>query len=203
MKRIAALLVLVVLSGCASVQVTPASISGIRGRDEERAEALKTWLEAVWISNEFLASEYRKTLPQGTITLEEDGMAFVSDGARSPIRIKCSTAGDLLVPFKMMAQERSDGFVVGSLPPHQHREIDNTLFKHFSGSKNMNHHLAGLILHELAHIHFRLGTVSVPKTMLYYCEAIFLFRYRSHSMEIIPFRVSREFSEFVRAHSSE
>jgi hypothetical protein len=29
---------------------------------------------------------------------------------------------------------------------------------------------------------------------------IFLFRYRSHSMEILPFRTSGEFSAFVNAH---
>ncbi len=158
------------------------------------------WKEAVSISNEFLASEYRKTLPQGEISLDENGMVFVSDRVRLPIRIRCSSSGDLLIPFKMVAQERSDGFVVGSVPPHRHREIDNTFFKHISGSPQQNYQLAGLILHEISHVHFRLGTVSVPKTVLYYCEAIFLLRYRSHSMEILPFRTSREFNAFVKAH---
>lgn len=188
------------LSGCASVRVTPNSIREIRERSEESAEILKTWEEAVSISNEFLASEYRKTLPQGEISLDGNGMAFVTDRARLPIHIRCSSLGDLLIPFKMAAQERSDGFVVGSVPPHRHREIDNTLFKQTSGRLLKNSQLAGLILHEITHVHFRLGTVSVGKTVLYYCEAVILFKYRSHSMEILPFQTSREFNAFVKAH---
>jgi hypothetical protein len=99
----------------------------------------------------------------------------------------------------MVAQERSDGFVVGSVAPHRHREIDNTLFKSISGQSQPNQMIADLILHELTHIYFKHGTVSLPKTVLYYGEAIFLFRYHDHSMERVPFRTSDEFWAFSKA----
>lgn len=189
-----------VFSGCASVSVSPRSINQITARPDERAAMLKTWNEAVWICNEFLGSEHRKTLPAGKIVLEDEEMAFLTDGVRIPIRIRCSAAGDLLIPFKMIAQERADGFVVGALPPRQHRELDNTFFKHLSGRPKENYLVADMILHELTHMYFKLGTVSLSKTVGYYLEAVFLFRYRSHSMEIIPYRTTAEFDAFVRAH---
>ena len=195
------LFLLVLLSGCTSVRVTPGDVGRIAGRDDERAKIVKTWKEAVWIANWFLASEYRKTLPQGEITLDAGGMAFVTGGRRLPIRVRCSPMGDLLIPFGMIAQERSDGFVVGSVPPHRDREIDNTLFKQIAGSPLPNYEIADLILHELTHVYFKQGTVSFPKTVLYYGEAVFLFRYRSHSMEKLPFRTDDEFYAFVKARS--
>ena len=193
---------IIALSGCASVQVTPKSIGNIEGRAVEQADALKRWGEAVLICNEFLASKYRKTLPKGEMVLEASGMTFISANACLPVHIRCGVAGDLLIPFNMIAQERSDGFVVGALPPREHRELDNSFFKHRSGSWQQNYQMAGLILHEVTHSHFKMGTVSFPKTVRYYAESIFLLRYRSHSMEVLPFHTSSEFSAFLHAHFS-
>ena len=203
MMRYAVLGFIITLSGCTSVQVTPKSIRNVNGRAVEQADALKRWGEAVSICNEFLSSDYRKTLPKGDMVLEASGMTFISADARLPVRIRCGVAGDLLIPFHMIAQERSDGFVVGALPPREHRELDNSFFKHRSGSWQENYQMAGLILHEVTHSHFKLGTVSFPKTVRYYAEAVFLFRYRSHSMERLPFQTSSEFSAFVQAHFSQ
>lgn len=202
--RCALLAVLLVwLSGCVSVRVTPESIKAVAARAEEGADALKRWNEAVRICNEFLDSGHRKTLPEGKILLAEDGMTFVSNGVRHPIHVRCCAAGDLLIPFKMIAQERSDGFVVGFLAPRSDREIDNSFFKHLSGSTQKNHEMAGLILHELTHSFLKTGTVSVSKTVRYYAESVFLFRYRKHSMEALPFATSAEFRAFVAAHFQE
>lgn len=200
MTKLALLGLIITLSGCTSVLVTPKAVSHIEGRSVEKAEVLKRWDEAVRICNDFLASDFRKTLPEGRMVLEEGGMTFVTADARLPIRIRCCVAGDLLIPFKMIAQERSDGFVVGSLPPRQNREIDNSLFKELSGSWQANHQIAGVILHEVTHTHLKTGTVSFSKTVKYYAESIFLFRYRSHSMEILPYRTSSEFSAFLKDH---
>ena len=202
--RYALLAILIVgFSGCVSVRVTPESIKAVATRTEERADALKRWNEAVRICNEFLNSSHRKTLPKGEILLAEDGMTFVSNGTRLPIHVRCCAAGDLLIPFKMVAQERSDGFVVGFLSPKTNREIDNSFFKHLSGGRQKNHEMAGLILHELTHSFLKTGTVSVSKTVRYYAESVFLFRYHKHSMEALPFATSAEFHAFVAVHFQE
>ena len=199
MKAHLTLVLLVLFSGCTAVRVTPGGVGKVRGRNEEKAAVLKTWKDAVWIANRFLASEHRRTLPEGKLILEENGMVFVTGVGSLPIRVRCSPMGDLLLPFNMIAQERSDGFVVGSVPPHRDREVDNTLFKRLSGGPLPDYEMADLILHELTHVYFKQGTVSFPKTLRYYGEAIFLFRYRSHSMEKLSFRTDDEFYAFVKA----
>ncbi len=180
--------------------LTPQSVSHVHGRSEEGEQAVARWQEAVVICNDFLESDFRKTLPKGEIVWTDRGMSFVSGEKTVPIVIRCCAAGDLLIPFKMAAQERSDGFVVGSLPPHRNRELDNSFFKHSSTQARPSYRLAELILHELTHTYFHQGTVSLPKTIAYYAEAIFLFRYRTHSMEILPYRTSHEVSAFVKDH---
>jgi hypothetical protein len=201
MSRAPLLLLLVLaLGGCASVPVTPRSIAAVPDRAEERAAALVCLREAVAIANEFLASDFRKTLPAGELVLADDGLTFVTAERRLPVNIRCTRAGDLLIPFKMAAQERSDGFVVGSVPPREHRAIDNSLFHRRSGAPVRDFEVAQLIVHELTHEYFGLGTVSFPKTVAYYAEAVFRFRYRNHSMERLPFQTSREFGAFARDH---
>ena len=50
MKITLILALLVLLSGCSSVRVTPASIGRVQGRERECARALKQWEEAVTIA---------------------------------------------------------------------------------------------------------------------------------------------------------
>jgi hypothetical protein len=194
------LVLLLFLCGCISVRVTPRSIATVADRAKDREAALVCLREAVAIANEFLASDFRKTLPAGELVLSDDGMSFVAEGRRTPIDVRCTSAGDFLIPFKMAAQERSYGFVVGGMTPHEHREIDNSLFRRRSGKPLRDFEIAGLILHELTHCYCRVGTVSFTKTVAYYAEAILLFRYRTHSMERLPFQTSREFETFARDH---
>jgi hypothetical protein len=194
------LLLILALGGCASVPVTPRSIAAVPDRAGDRDAALRNLRAAVAIANEFLASDFRKTLPAGELVLADDGLTFVTAERRLPVDIRCTSAGDLLIPFKMAAQERADGFVVGSVTPHEHRAIDNSLFRRRSGAPVRDFEVAQLILHELTHEYFRLGTVSLPKTVAYYAEAVLLFRYRTHSMERLPFQTTAEFRAFVRDH---
>lgn len=200
MKKYALLGFIIAFSGCTSVLVSPKSISDLEGRSVEQAEALERWDAAIRICNYFLSSDFRKTLPKGEMLLDSGGMTFVTADTRLPVRIRCCVAGDLLIPFRMIAQERSDGFVVGAVSPRKDREIDNSFFKYPSGIWQQNQLIAGLILHEVTHSYFRTGTVSFAKTVRYYAESIFLLRYRSHTMEVLPFRTSSEFSAFVQAH---
>jgi hypothetical protein len=130
-KGLALILVGVTLSfsGCISVPVTPASIAAQRGRDEERAADVQRWTDAVSLCNAFLVSPERKTLPAGRVNFGEEGMEFVTGSVRLPMRIRCTTYGDLLIPFAMIAQERSDGFVVGLIIPKESRGLDNSFFQ--------------------------------------------------------------------------
>lgn len=199
MKVLPLLLVCAMLSvsGCVSAPVTPAGITAISGRSEERAADLKKWNDAVLLCNEFLASPARKTLPGGRVDFGGEGMVFVSGGVRLPIRIRCTTFGDLLIPFKMSAQERSDGFVVGLIPPKESRILDNSFFKYDNGRPASSANMASVILHELTHSYYRLGTVGFFQTISYYAEAIFLLRYRKHSQELLPYQTSDEFRVFI------
>jgi hypothetical protein len=43
--------------------------------------------------------------------------------------------------------------------------------------------------------------VSFPKTVAYYAEAVFLFRYENHSMERLAFQISREVGQFIQSHA--
>jgi hypothetical protein len=186
-------------SGCVSVPITPNSIGKVKGRDVEKAGALTRLNDAVLMCNMFLHSTHRKTLPEGEIVLDGDGMTFITATERLPIHIRCSSSGDLVIAFGFTAQERSDGFVVGKLPPKKNRELDNSLFNQPSGNVKKYYQISELILHELTHTYFKQGTVSFAKTIAYYAESIFLFRYRSHSMEKLAFQTTREFLAFAKA----
>jgi len=179
------------------VHVTPTNLSAIPERSEERTAALQRWNEAVLLCNMFLESAERKTLPPGHVNFGEEGMEFVTDSIHLPIQIRCTSWGDVLIPFKMIAQERSDGFVVGLVPPKQSRLLDNSFFKQRNGQLLGNGGMAQLILHELTHSYFRLGTVSFSRGLSYYAESIFLFRYKKHSQERLPYQTSAEFGKFI------
>ena len=153
--------------------ITPKTIAAVRTRDSERDRSQQVLHEAVLIANGFLCSKYRKTLPPGGLRLTDDGMTFVTAGAEQPLRIKCSVAGDILIPLHFAAWERSWGFVVGYVPPRQSRAIDNSLFKDSSGRALANYQVTRTILHELTHSYHKVGTVSFGKGVMYYMEGGF------------------------------
>ena len=109
MKAIPIIAILCILSGCSSVNISPRTIGAVEGRLPDKDRAQLRLREAVAVANEFLASDFRKTLPSGTLGLDETGMVFCTAKDNVPIQIKCSFAGDILVPFHMVAQERSRG----------------------------------------------------------------------------------------------
>jgi hypothetical protein len=201
-KRISllCLVLAVAFSGCTSVSITPQTIATAHVDPAERDHDLKAWKEAVWLCNAFLASSYRKTLPFGHVQLTDGGVEFTGDHFVQPCRIRCTLWGDVLVAFGMRAQERSDGFVVGYTQPRRDRVADNSFFKHPNGALLPNTQLAAAILHEMTHTYFHQGTVDFGTGFRYYAEAVFLFRYRHHSMERLPFQTSSEFRSFLHAY---
>jgi len=201
MKALGFALLGVLLTSCSSVTLSPRSVSSVAGRSAEAEQLIETWREAVTLANEFLLSEFNTTLPRGTLLLSEAGMTFVVNGESTPFVVRCNSSGDILLPFKMNAQERSSGFVVGTVPPKKSRVIDNSFFKDLSGRAMSAYQVASLLMHELSHVHHKLGTVSPWKSFAYYAEAIFLFRYRNHSMERLPYSTSAEFYAFCKARS--
>jgi hypothetical protein len=186
-------------SGCSSVPITPGSLGANHDRIEERNSALQRWQEAIGLCNAFLSSSYRSTLPQGELQLTDDGMVYVTGHTLFPIRVRCTRWGDLVVRTSYTAQERSDGFVVGLRDPRRDRLLDNSFFKNEKGRPVSSSDIAALILHELTHSYCRVGTVSFTKAVRYYAEAVFLFRYRSHSMERLPNETTAEFWKFYNA----
>lgn len=171
-------------------------------RTAERDNDLARWRDAVDWCNAFLESPERQTLPKGRITLSEEGMIFTTTDRQQPIRIRCTFWGDFLIPCKMAAQERSDGFVVGLVKPGESRLLDNSFFKYASGRTASSASMASLILHELTHSYLRLGTVDFPRSISYYAEVVFLWRYRNHSQERLPYRTSAEFEAFFKRSTS-
>ena len=190
-------MVLLLATGCANVRVTPAELKASSARPEERDDDLKRWREAVWLCNAFLNSTNRQTLPKGEIRLQDDGMVFVTTNKEQPVNIRCTTWGDMLVWFDFTAQERSDGFVVGCVQPKHERLFDNSFLKQENGQPAPNFAMAELALHEITHTYYRCGTVSFGNGFMYYLEAIFLFRYKNHSMEKLPFQTLHEFEQFI------
>jgi hypothetical protein len=201
-RAAALLLVFLLLAGCASVRVTPAKLAASALQSTNHSEALSDlarWQEAVGLCNAFLDSPYRQTLPKGRLRLTPEGMEFVTDGRVLPVRVNCTRGGDLVVRVsKLLAQERSDGFAVGLTPPRGNRLLDNSLFHQANGQPLPSDAMAVLILHEITHCYYHLGTVSFWKAVRYYGEAVLLFRYRNHSMERLPYQTSKEFWTFYR-----
>jgi len=175
----------------------------VHDRTDERDSDLKRWTEAVWLCNEFLNSPERRSLPAGHVDFTDGGMQFVSESIHLPISIRCTKWGDVLIPFHMAAQERSDGFVVGLVPPRTSRLLDNSFFKTNNGNPSSSASIALLILHELTHSFYHLGTVDLYHGFTYYLESIFLLRYRNHSQEIVPYQTSKEFLSFIRRRNTE
>lgn len=192
-------LVMLAFAGCAGVPVTPTKLEAHAQTDAEAGRALHMWSSAVELANLFLASEFRQTLPPGKISLDADGMRFTSASATMPIRVRCTTFGDLLVKFNFPAQERSWGFIVGRTPGGADRLTSNSLFRHRSGEALGNIAMADIILHELTHMHLKSGLDDPLLFIRYYAEAILLWRYRDHSMERMPFKTTSEYYAFIKA----
>ena len=168
---------------------------------EERREIVATWREATERANAFLASPYRRTLPAGRYEFDDrDGMRFVTAAGTWPIAVRCTTWGDLCVACGFAAQEREDGFVVGSRGRARDRLVDNSLFvSGWGGWRASSDGVADLILHETTHVVWREGTVGFWNGVSYYLEALFLFRYANHSDERRPNATDEEFGWFAAA----
>ena len=183
--------------GCVSTPVTPTRLSNSHNEPAFAQTELATWSQAVDLCNLFLKSDQRHTLPAGSITLDQQGMVYSYQGGAIRMTVKCTSFGDILVYCKMAAQERSWGFVVGRTKPRVNRLTDNSLFRYPNGAFTSNIEVAGTILHELTHIYTKSCLSNPWEVIKYYTEACFLFRYRTHSMEKLPYRTSAEFYTYI------
>jgi hypothetical protein len=187
------------LAACGTVELTPAAIPRADAPDEIRSHAVATWREAVALANEFLASDWRQTLPAGRYELDdEQGMRFVTPLGTWPIAVRCNRYGDLCVFFGFAAQEREYGFVIGENGPQRDRLVDNSLFCFQDGMRKNAQYVADLILHETTHVVWREGTVGFWNGVAYYLEAVFLFRTNDHSAERRPRSTGEEFLWFCQ-----
>jgi hypothetical protein len=184
-------------AGCTSVQVTPARIREAKVPFTEIESATARWNGAIELANAFLASPWRRTLPAGKFVMEDGGMIFRSEVGDWPSRVRVTQIGDLLGRMGFIAQERSDGFVVGRTPPRRDAVIDNTFFRHLNGKPASSRSIASLILHETTHGVFREGAVGFWPTIKYYGEAAFTWRYRTLTGERKAYATSEEFGIFA------
>ncbi len=191
--------------GCRATVVTPVSVLQASAPQAEREQAVTNWKEAVVLANEFLASPFRLTLPEGHFELDDWGMRFVrAAGEVCPITVCSTTMGDICVSLGYAAQEREYGFAVGARDGEENDPvIDNSLFRLPDGSWRDPPDLAKLILHETTHVVFRVGTIGFWNTVSYYLEAIFLLRSSTHSAERLPRATSEEFFYYYMWRSAD
>jgi hypothetical protein len=199
---------LLFLGACRSLEITPEALRMQGGRPAERAAALARWQAAIELSNEFLESDYRRTLPPGRFELAEDGMRFISvDGPRWSIDVCSSTWGDLVVSCGFRAQEGQDGFCVGSIDQGQIASadalLDNSFFRRGDGEWHDSASLAEVVLHETTHVVHRAGTIGPWNTLGYYLVAIATFSAANHPAENRPRATSEEFAWFCAARRSD
>ncbi|MBI5431844.1 MAG: hypothetical protein HZA52_03320 [Planctomycetes bacterium] len=185
------------VAGCRSLEITPVALRADAAAHPERAVALERWNGAVELTNAFLASDFRRTLPSGRYELDDGGMRFVGERATWPIRVLSTTWGDWVVRTGFAAQEREYGFVVGEQSPVNDAWVDHSFFRGGDGSLAGAGEIASLVLHETTHVVYREGTVGFWNGVAYYLEAIFLFRYASHSDERHANATSEEFRFFL------
>ena len=233
--RAAALLLPLLLfaAACRSLEITPAALAapaasaappaspapGDPGGDratalsraDDRAAALARWQEAVGLMNEFLASSWRLTLPQGRFELDAGGMTFFADDGRSlPISVASTWWGDLVVASGFRAQEGEDGFCVGEIGAPDGEAaaalpdplLDNTFFRYADGDWHDAASLAELTLHETTHVWYRTGTIGPWNTIGYYVVAVVTFSASTHSAEDRPRATSEEFAWFRLARTT-
>jgi hypothetical protein len=80
------------------VEITPASISASDADETTTAGALQLCTDALALSNAYMASDFRHSLPRDRIEMDEtDGMTFVSGDTRLSIRVCSSMLGRLAV----------------------------------------------------------------------------------------------------------
>ena len=186
-------------AGCTTV-ITPEEVARAEAPQEVREQSLATWRAAIAVMNEFLASDFRRTLPPGRFELDErDGMRFVTDQGTWPIEVHCNWWGDLCLFTGFAAQEREYGFVVGEADPERDRLVDNSFFCFGDATRKDARWVAELILHETTHVVWRRGTVGFWNGFAYYLEAIFLFRTNDHSAERRPHATGEEFMMYCLA----
>lgn len=163
---------------------------------QQRDQALVLWQQAVERANAFLQSEARQTLPPSNLVLQAEGMEFRSQAGSWPLQVRSTWWGDLTVDFGFEAQERSDGFVVGSRGEGP-EILANSFFREPSGHWRDPDSMAELILHEITHVVYKKGTVGFFPGVAYYLEVIFTFSTVDHSAEELPYATSREFWRFA------
>jgi len=203
-----AALFLLAAPACRSLEITPAALRAPGGRTGERAAALARWEEALALINEFLASDYRRTLPPGRFELTPDGMRFRSAAGRSwPIGVHSTGWGDLVVATGFRAQEARDGFCVGAIERNPEEtldgQLDQTFFRARDGEWQDSFSLAEVTLHETTHVVYRAGTIGPWNTIGYYAVAVATLSAANHPAEDRPHATSEEFAWFAAARSSE
>lgn len=187
------MLLAISLASCSTL-VNRASIASSSAPETTRNQALQLLDDAVADANRFLASEYNLSLPTARYETDlKSNLVFVTPDKRWPIRIRNSFAGDLVVWSGFRAQERDDGFVVGSRTPDEFKSIDHSMFRLSDGAWQSVESVARLILHETAHTINGEGTVGYWNTVKYYAEVLFLWRTHNHSDERIPKAVGFEY----------
>jgi hypothetical protein len=169
-----------------------------------KSRAIAAWRDAVALANEFLASDWRRTLPAGRFELDDGaGMRFVTEPQTWPIAVRCNWYGDLCVAFGFAAQEREYGFVVGEVGDERDRLVDNSFLAFDDGTRKDAFWVAELLLHETTHVVWREGTIGFWNGFAYYLEAIFLLRSNDHSDERRPRATGEEFLWFQMHQSSD
>ena len=194
-RAFAGLCVCLAATACRSVAITPRELA--RDPNPDAARALELWRESIERANAFLASPYRRTLPAGRYELRDGGLCFLAGGGELAVNVRATTWGDWVVRTGFQAQEREDGFVVGAEPPDADPLVDHSLFRDGDGALRDADSMAATTLHETAHAVFREGTIGVWNSLAYYLEAIFLFRYASHSDERHAQATSEEYAYFA------
>jgi hypothetical protein len=99
-------------------------------------------------------------------------------------------------PRGFLAQEREFGFVVGARAPDRDELVDHSFFRDHEGALVDAASIARLVLHETTHVVYREGTVGFWNGVAYYLEAVFLFRYATHSDERHARATGEEFEYF-------
>jgi hypothetical protein len=185
--------------------VTPATLRALppaAAGDGDRA--LTTWNDAVRIANEFLASPFNLSLPAGKIELDEtEGMSFTTAAGSWPVRVHCSTFGDLVGWAGGQAASLRSGFVVGKTRCEDsmrepERAVDNSLFAFKDGRQRAVWEVAKTILHETAHlVHGR----GFWKNCGYLIELLCLWRTAYNSIEDRPRASTAELLRFAISRS--
>jgi len=189
-------------AGCACVRVTPETIRASRAPPELKAQTEATWREAVEILNDFLASPYNLSLPNGRYHLDDKaGLSFVTEKGAMPVAVTCSWLGDLIYLLGGQAASLSRGFVVARTHGVSgDRSVDNTLFQLMDGERKPAHKVASTTIHETSHlVHGR----GFWKNVGYALELLFLFRTNKNSAEKRPQATSVELLHYLSSKGIE